>query len=101
MISGDFQEKAENQAKLNQFSPESFLDFLHFLYTDSVKDIDAHVIELLEMSHLYQVEGLRSICEMTLLAGLTEENASDVFQYAHLYDCTASLKKASFAMIKR
>jgi BTB/POZ domain len=101
MISSDFQEKSEHQAKLKEFTPESFLDFLHFLYTDSVKDIKNHVIELLEMSHLYQVEGLRVICEKTLMSGLNEENAADIFQYSHLYECDTSLKKSAFAIIKR
>lgn len=100
MITGDFQEKSKNQAKLTDFSPESFLDFLNFLYTDNVQDIKTHVLDLLQMANLYQVNGLRELCEKTLLAGLTEENAGDVFQYAHLYECGDTLKKKSFEIIK-
>ena len=101
MISGDWKEKTENEAKIDVFSPESFLDFLNFLYTDSVEDIKAHVIELLEMADMYQVEGLRALCENTLLDNLDEENAGDIFQYAHLFSCGAKLKKASVVIIKR
>lgn len=82
-------------------SHAAFLDFLRFLYTDSVRDMNSHVIELLEISDQYEVEGLKKLCEVQLLQGLTEQNSENIFQYAHRYRCQMVLKKAAFDLLKK
>lgn len=101
MFTGNFQENKTSTGKFPGMSHEAFLDFLHFIYTDSVRNIKAHIIELLEVSDLYEVEGLKKICEAQLLRGLSEENSGDIFQYAHRYRCQVNLKRAAFELIKK
>lgn len=101
MFTGEFQEKKTGEGIIRNISHEAFHDFLRYLYTDSVANLKDHVIELLAITHMYQVQGLKDICVTELLSGLDEDNAADIFQYAHLYQCDKSLKEAAFAIIKR
>lgn len=101
MFTGDFQESKMSEGKFFGMSHEAFLDFLRYLYTDEITNLENHVIELLETSDIYEVEGLKKICEDQLMKGLTEENSADIFQYAHLYRCQMTVKKAAFQLIKK
>lgn len=101
MFTSDFKEKQSNSAIVKNISPEAFLDFLYFLYTDTVKDLKSHVIELLAIADLYEVEDLKTICQKQMLNGLSDENAADIFQYAHRYRCEKNLKEAAFKIIKQ
>lgn len=101
MFSGEFKEKKTGESFISEVSSAAFEDFLRYLYTDSVETLKDHVVELLQLAHLYQVEGLKDMCEQKLLSELNEENSETIFQYAHLYNCTSTLKEKSFNFIKR
>jgi hypothetical protein len=101
MFSSDFKEKTSAKSTIKDISPEAFLDFLNFLYTDSVKDIKSYLVELLAIADQYEVQKLKDLCEAELLLGLNAENAEDIFQYSHLYRCDKKLKEASFKLIKQ
>jgi BTB/POZ domain len=74
------------QSKIPGFSPAAFQEFLNFLYTDKVANMRLHTLELLQMAHLYQVDGLKDVCEAYMITMLTEENAYDYHNYAIRYD---------------
>lgn len=101
MFTGEFEEKKTSAGIIKNISHDAFSDFLRYLYSDSVNNLKSHVIELLAVAHMYEVQGLKKLCESELLRGLSEENSADIFQYAHLYQCDRSLKEASFNLIKR
>lgn len=101
MFTGEFQEKKKNKTIINSVSHEAFHDFLRFLYTDTLNDLETHVVELLELSDIYEVKVLKRLCENQLLIGLTDGNAVDIFQYAHRYRCDISVKEAAFKRIKK
>lgn len=101
MFTGKFRESSTNDATIKNISCEAFHDFLRFCYMDRVENLSEYVIQLLQISHQYEVHGLKALCEAELLAGLTEVNASHIFQYSHLYDCKLELKEASFKLIQR
>lgn len=101
MFTGDFQESKLDKGAISDISHKAFLDFLRFLYTNSVDDLKSYVLELLSISDLYEVEGLKKMCESQLMSGLNEENAPDIFQYAHRYRCDNKLKVTAFALIKK
>lgn len=75
--------------------------FLRFIYTGEVNNLFEHVIELLAAAHKYKVEDLKKLCTNHLLYYLSDENAEEVFQYAHLYDCERNLKQKSFFLIQQ
>lgn len=100
MFTSSFNEGKSSQGTIKEISKEAFQEFLRFLYTETIEDIDVYVLELLAISDLYEVEDLKAICKAQLLTGLTEENAAFVFQYAHRYRCDDELKEASFKLIQ-
>jgi hypothetical protein len=100
MFTSDFNESRSNEGRINDITKEAFQEFLRFLYTETIEDIDLYVLELLAIADLYEVEDLKAICKAQLLTGLTEENSTHVFQYAHRYRCDSELKEAAFKLIK-
>lgn len=100
MFTSNFSESIATEGTINDISKEAFQEFLRFLYTETIEKIDLHVLELLAISDLYQVEDLKVICKAQLQIGLSEENAPFVFQYAHRYRCDDELKLAAFKLIR-
>jgi BTB/POZ domain len=101
MFTSDLAEKRNNKTRITDSSKEAFEEFLYFIYTGEVKNMKTHVVDLLALSHKYEVTDLNRECEDHLIKGLDEFNAHDVFQYAHLYNCSQDLKLAAFSVIKR
>lgn len=58
-------------------------------------------MELLKIADKYEVDDLKTICELHLLKNLTEEAAVELFTCAHKFRCNLDLKKASFDYIKK
>ncbi|KAG5679515.1 hypothetical protein PVAND_009078 [Polypedilum vanderplanki] len=100
MFTSDFNESHSKEGRINDISKEAFQEFLRFLYTETIEDINLYVLDLLAIADLYEVEDLKAICMAQLLTELTEENAPHVFQYAHRYRCDNELKDAAFKLIK-
>ena len=100
MFTSNFQESTSTTGTINDVSKEAFQEFLRFLYTETLENIDLYVLELLAISDLYEVEDLKAICKAQLQTGLTEENAPFVFEYAHRYRCDNELKVAAFKLIQ-
>jgi BTB/POZ domain len=100
MFTSSFQESKSTEGSINDISQEAFHEFLRYIYTETIENIDLYVLELLAISDLYEVEDLKAICKAQLQTSLTEENAPFVFQYAHRYRCDDDLKEASFKLIK-
>lgn len=100
MFTSNFQESKSSEGTIKDISKEAFQEFIRFLYTETIENVDQHVLELLAIADLYEVEDLKAICKAQLQTGLTEENAPFVFQYAHRYRCDDELKEAAFRLIK-
>jgi hypothetical protein len=100
MFTGKFQESSSTEGSIKDISKEAFEEFLRYLYTETIENIDFHVLELLAIADLYEVDDLKAICKAQLQISLTEENAPFVFQYAHRYRCDNELKEAAFKLIK-
>jgi BTB/POZ domain len=101
MFTAEFKEAAESKVCITDSSTLVFEEFLRFMYTGEVNGLEIHVVDLLALLHKYEVESLNKECEAQLLKGLDAMNAYDVFQYAHLYNCSLELKQAAFSFIKR
>lgn len=86
---------------MSDISKDAFGDFLHFIYTGDIKDLKEHAMELLKVADKYEVDDLKSVCELHLLTNMTEEAAVELFTCAHKFRCSGDLKKASFDYIKK
>lgn len=100
MFTGDFQEKHGKQREILDVSKETFTELLRFIYTGEVLDLETNVDELLGVADRYEVLDLQKVCELKLMSNLKDENAESIFQLAHLHQCDAELKKASFEMLQ-
>lgn len=93
--------KTSDKGIMNDISKDAFKEFLRFIYTGGVEKLKQHALELLKIADKYEVDDLKSICELHLMTNLTESDAVDLFTCAHKYRCNADLKKASFEFIKK
>lgn len=68
MFSGNFKEsKSElTEIEIPNFSTESFLVFLDFLYSDHVNFEDANVFEVLKIADMYGQTRLLTLCEYSI-----------------------------------
>lgn len=101
MFSGEFKNKNFLETSIYNISHTAFLEFLRYLYTDTLQDIKTHAMKLLQISHCYKVEALKQICEAELMKELNEENAAEIFQFAHQYECANDFKLAAFKLVQR
>ena len=103
MFYSDFKERNLNQQiiKSANLKPASFKELIRYIYTDEVRDLNEHVFDLLYASDYYQIEGLKAICEESMLKILCANNAQKIFQSAHAYQCSTDLKAAAFRVIKQ
>jgi len=62
--------------------PQSFRDFLVYLYTDRVELTPDNEQELLELASFYQVKRLVAQCEVALREGIDVENVCELLEVA-------------------
>lgn len=90
MFSSEYKESKESVS--NGVSKESFAEFLNFIYTGKVIDLDTHDKKLLVVADKYEVRDLNTVCKLHLLTVLSDVEATEVFQAAHKYHCSTDLK---------
>jgi len=101
MYTSELKEKYQNEQRLEStFTKKAFKELIRYIYVGEVRKLNKHAFEL-HASDYYQIESLKSIREEELHKSLSDNNASHIFQYAHLYQCSDSLKTAAFAKVKR
>lgn len=99
MFSNDYKDSKEGV--MNDISKEGFEEFLHFIYTGEVNKLDQHGKELLVIADKYELDDLKTACELFLMTNLNDDLAIGIFESAHKFRCSADLKKASFDYIKK
>lgn len=99
MFNNDY--KNSKEGTIIGISNEAFADFLQFVYTGEAKNPEKHAREILVVADRYEIDDLKAICEMHLLAGLTNDDAINIFEIAHKSRCSMDLKKAAFDRIKK
>jgi len=80
-------------------SPIVLWEFLRFLYTGDIVNLDIRVEELFVVADKYDVPTLTDICEKRLMQKLSMKNATRVLTLAHEYD-REELKSRALAFIK-
>jgi len=100
MFTGEFKERSTSKGVIKNVKKEAFQKFLGFIYSGNI-DLNADdVIDLLDLSNKYEVDDLKAVCVLHLLKDLNAENAHDIFQYSHFYNCSIDLKKTAFKLIQ-
>lgn len=79
MMEHETKEKATGVVNIPDCDPNSFCDFLHFLYTGNTKKLNAdNVFDLYTIADKYQVPELCKICVNYMKSSITLQNFCDV-----------------------
>jgi Leucine-rich repeat (LRR) protein len=98
MFEKEMKEKRSDEIKIVEFSAEAVDDFLHYLYTGEVKEVNA--MELFGLASKYDVMSLKHNTEEIVLKNINEKNAIEVFELGQLYG-SKLMKKTACEEIKK
>lgn len=87
MFRSGMRESIENEIIIENFSKESFLLLMEYIYTDSAMIDIEYSVELYVISDLYQLERLGDMCTMVVQRNLSCENAPAILQSAENAGC--------------
>ncbi|CRK94238.1 CLUMA_CG007753, isoform A [Clunio marinus] len=79
-------ENITNEMEVNDLSPETFEEFLDFIYNRNIPERATNAMDLYAAAVKYQVEDLKKISEEFVLDMLDEKNSWSVLMLANLYD---------------
>ena len=76
MLSNGMKESQQQEIQIHEWSYDSFLYMLEFLYTGQIDHFDANMaVNLLSLVDHYTLDGLRELCENTLIRSIKLDNA--------------------------
>ena len=76
MLSNGMKESKQQEIQIHEWSYDSFLSMLEFLYTGQIEQFDANsAVNLLSLVDHYTLDGLRELCENTLIRSIKLDNA--------------------------
>uniref|UniRef100_A0A8R7R3C4 BTB domain-containing protein n=1 Tax=Triticum urartu TaxID=4572 RepID=A0A8R7R3C4_TRIUA len=92
---GAMKEKRSRRVEVQDMEASAFRAMLHFIYTDTVPELDPQVEQVATMAqHLlagadrYGLERLKLICESKLSHGITVETAATTLALAEQHNCS-------------
>ena len=97
MLEIEMTEKRTSELVIKDFSSAAVNDFLTFLYTGLVRDVE-NAMEMFVLASNYDVQPLLLTCQEIILNDLDGSNALEVFNLGRLYSCD-DLKRAAFEEI--
>lgn len=87
MFQHDTLEKQTGFIDIPDCDPESFQEFLDYLYCGKLEDVSYHsAFQLYITSHKYDVQKLKEYCVEYLIESLTADNVCDIVKLADKYD---------------
>uniref|UniRef100_A0A1E1WJI1 BTB domain-containing protein n=1 Tax=Pectinophora gossypiella TaxID=13191 RepID=A0A1E1WJI1_PECGO len=101
MLKEDTAESQNNYVKLVDVCTDDLRGILEFVYTGTIKDIDAaNFFNLLMLADQYNLKGLRELAQYTLSQQLCTDNALEVLVVADMYNSDI-LKQTTLKFIKK
>ncbi|KAI4970125.1 hypothetical protein ZWY2020_001039 [Hordeum vulgare] len=92
---GEMKEKSSRRVEIRDMEPEAFGAMLHFIYTDTVPELEKQeeastVMDqhLLAAADRYGVDRLKLICEAKLSCGITVDTAATTLALAKQHNCS-------------
>ena len=86
MFEHDMKEKQEKRVTIEDLDSKAVKSLLDFMYTDSVPILAQLAPQLLFAANKYQIPTLKTVCEESMTANLTINNATKFLSCADLYD---------------
>lgn len=75
--------EATTKVEITDLSYEAVVEFLRYIYTGQVKNIEKISLELLLASIRYQMEGLKPMCFEDIISKMNVDNGAKVLKFAH------------------
>lgn len=95
MFLHDTSEKKSGNINIPDCDPESFKEFLEFLYCGKLEEISSYsALHLYKTSDKYDIQELKTFCSEFLMKNLTVENLCEIVILADKYDDTKLLSAA-------
>lgn len=88
MFQHDMKERRENRVVIEDLAPEVVEEMLRFVYTNSVTSLPILTEGLLQAGVKYDIQGLRSLCEVDLSRNISIQKAVDMLRLAHRHSLT-------------
>lgn len=87
MVTHDTKEKATGVIEVQDAEPDIFSDFLHYLYTGNVKNLNTEsAVDLYTLSDKYQVIELKNNCFKHMIKNISMENFCDFINLSLRHD---------------
>ncbi|KAJ8680833.1 hypothetical protein QAD02_016620 [Eretmocerus hayati] len=85
MFDHDFKENSSNTVYIDDQTFEVMREFFRYVYCAKVNDMENHMVELLMTSNKYAIDGLKLLCEQSLIGSLKIQNALEFLALANRY----------------
>ena len=86
MFMNGMKETKESQIEVKDWSFNSYLLMMEYLYSGSIQNFNAKVaLDLLGLADAYMLEGLKYLCENTLMHNVDNENVCSLLIDANKY----------------
>jgi speckle-type POZ protein len=97
-----FLEGVTKEVKIDDIDPAVFKEMLRYLYTGKTKKMDEDMAEPLFLAaDKYQIEGLKDLCEQSLIMKLTIQTVVHYLVLAHLYTAPQLLEVSLKFLVSR
>ena len=87
MIEGNMKEAKEGSVEIEDYTETVAENFVKFFYTGHVDEeiLKENAVSFLDLGEKYDMAGLKTIAEQTMIANLDKENMLSLFQAGNLY----------------
>jgi len=86
MFTNGMKEASQTQIEVKDWSHASYLLMMEYLYTGSIKDFGPRfALDLLGLADAYMLEGLKYLCENTLMHNVDNDNICSLLIDASKY----------------
>lgn len=85
MFDNDMIEKKENRIRIEDVDSQVFHEFLKFIYSGSVTDLDVDAAKLLPIAEKYQMDDLKHMCSTAMINNINVKNVAGTLISASLY----------------
>jgi hypothetical protein len=86
MFTSGMKETSQTKITVEDWTYNSYLLMMEYLYTGSIQNFNPRVaLELLGLSDAYMLEGLKYLCENTLMHNVDHDNVCNLLIDANKY----------------
>jgi len=101
MFTNGMKESNQQEIEVTEWSHNSYLMMIEYLYTGSIVNFNQKIaIELLGISDAYMLEGLKYLCENTLMLNVTIDNVCALLIDANKFQASELKKFCQIFLMK-